>query len=256
MYFTVYGDEAAIAGFLATESVSVGSKTFDDIIFGCTEVNDQINVPVNIDGILGLGQDFLSFVEQTAEIYKRVFSYCLPSKPSEIGFLKFGKAKEVSESLKFTRLGVANTIELVGIKLEKTTIPIAVENGAAFIDSGTVVSRIPPEAYITLREGYRKAMSRYQLAKPSSIFDTCYHIGGYQKLRLPKMSFLFADGLVLDIPPSGVALPINSTLVCLPFAPPPGHEDIVLFGNIQQKTLEIVYDVPGGKLGFGYGGCK
>ena len=75
-------------------------------------------------------------------------------------------------------------------------------------------------------------------------------------LRLPKMSFLFADGLVLDIPPSGIALPLDSTVVCLPFAAYPGGDDMELFGSTQQKTLEIVCDVAGGKLGFGYGGCK
>ncbi|KAJ1428805.1 Xylanase inhibitor, C-terminal [Sesbania bispinosa] len=258
VYETNYVDGSAAAGFLAKERLSVGLDTFNDMIFGCSEFN---NVSVGgFDGILGLGMEFLSFVEQTSKTYHKVFSYCLPSKSSEIGFLNFGKAKRVSKSLKFTNLGADYAVPLVGIKLGDTKLPIVFKNGSASIDSGSSVSTLPSKDYIVLREAYRKAMSHYRLAKPFQDFDTCYHVDGHHKLKIPKMSFLFEDGLVLDIPHIGVAFPINSTLVCLPFqASPettPGTADLVLFGNAQQKTLEIVYDVAGGKIGFGYGGCK
>ena len=189
MYEAAYLDGSGIAGFLAKERVSVGSNTFNDIIFGCNEVSINLTI-TNIDGIIGLGRRFLSFVEQTAKTYERVFSYCLPSKPSEIGFLKFGKAKQVSKSLMFTQLGVGYVIQLVGIKLDNTTIPIAVKKGAAFIDSGAVISRIPSKDYITLREAYRKAMSHYQLAGSSGVLDTCYHIGHHNTLTIPKNELL------------------------------------------------------------------
>ena len=255
-YKTSYIDGTISVGFLAKERLSVGSKTFNGFIFGCNEASVD-NTATGIDGLIGLGRDFESFVEQTAKTYKRVFSYCFPSTTSEIGFLKFGKAKQVSKSLKFTQLGAGYAIQLVGVKIGNTTIPIAAKKGDASIDSGTTISRIPNKAYITLRKAYRKAMSHYRLAEPISGLDTCYDIGGHQRLRLPKISFLFADGLVLDLAPSGVALPISSTVVCLPFAPPFARgEDVILFGSTQQKTLEIVYDVAGGKLGFGHNGCK
>ncbi|XP_061347835.1 aspartyl protease family protein At5g10770-like [Gastrolobium bilobum] len=254
-YAEAYLDGSSLAGYLAKERLSVGSDTFDDTIFGCAEFNANVSV-AGTDGILGMDRGFLSFVEQTSSTYQRVFSYCLPSKASEIGFLKFGKAKPVSKSLKFTQLGASYSINIVGIKLGNTKLPIAFQKGTASIDSGTVITRLPTKDYITLREAYRKAMSHYQLAKPFVILDTCYHVGSLLKLKIPKMSFLFADGLVLDLPPIGLAFPINSNLVCLPFAPYPGGVDRVLFGNFQQKTLEIVYDVAGGKFGFGYGGCK
>ncbi|MED6133390.1 hypothetical protein PIB30_027814 [Stylosanthes scabra] len=255
MYMGGYIEGSLILGYIAKERLSVGSNTFNDIIFGCNEVNLNVSLG-NTDGIIGLGQGFLSFVEQTSNTYKRVFSYCLPSKPNQIGFLRFGKSKQVSKSLMFTKLGTDNAIELTGIKLGSTTIPITVKKDAAIIDSGTVISRLPPRDYTNLCEAYRKAMTHYRFVGSISILDTCYHIGGREKLKLPKMSFLFADGLVLDIPPSGVVIPYNSTVVCFPFAATPRGEDVVLLGSTQQKTLEVVYDVADGKLGFGYGGCK
>ncbi|KAI8569364.1 hypothetical protein RHMOL_Rhmol02G0273000 [Rhododendron molle] len=32
--------------------------------------------------------------------------------------------------------------------------------------------------------------------------------------------------------------------------------DVGIFGDVQQQTLDVVYDVAGGKLGFGTGGCS
>ncbi|KAJ1428806.1 Xylanase inhibitor, C-terminal [Sesbania bispinosa] len=254
VYETAYVDGSQVAGYLAKERVSVGSHTFNDIIFGCSEFNNLS--ASGLDGIIGLGQDFVSFMEQTAQTYYKVFSYCLPSKASDIGFLNFGKAKRVTKSLKFTQLGEGYIIPLVGIKLGNTKLAIAFKKGSASIDSGAVISRLPYKDYVTLRKAYRKAMTHYKLVKPIEILDTCYDVGGHRPLKLPKISFLFAGGVVLDLPPYGVAIPFNSTIVCLPFAPYPGGEDAILFGSTQQKTLEIVYDVAGGKIGFGQGGCK
>ncbi|KAK7303192.1 hypothetical protein RJT34_14094 [Clitoria ternatea] len=252
-YETGYQDGSIVAGFLAKERLSVGSGTFSDIIFGCSEVNVNLTL-AGVDGILGLGQDFVSFVEQTSKTYEKVFSYCLPSKASEVGFLKFGKTNQVSKSLMFTQLGADYAIPLAGIKLGNTTLPINLTKDPVVIDSGTVISWLPSNDYITLRDAYRKAMSHYQLSEPFSILDTCYNVGGQSNLVVPKMSFLFEDGLVLDLPPIGVAFPINSTVVCLPFASNEAADgNLVLFGNTQQKTLEIEYDVAGGKIGFGYG---
>ncbi|KAK7303193.1 hypothetical protein RJT34_14095 [Clitoria ternatea] len=237
---TFYGDGSIVIGLLAKERLTVGSDTFNDIFFGCSDSNDA-NLNLTTDGILGLSTDFVSFVEQTSKTYQKVFSYCLPSIASEIGFLKFGKTKNVSKSLMFTQLGAHYVIPLVGIKLGNTILPINLTQDTVLIDSGTIISWLPSNDYITLRDAYSKAMSHYQLAEPFSILDTCYNI----------------DGLVLDLPPIGVAFPINCTLICLPFAPnEAGDGNPVLFGNIQQKTLEIEYDVAGGKIGFGYGGCK
>ncbi|KAL1358429.1 hypothetical protein HN51_003701 [Arachis hypogaea] len=257
-YLGAYLDGSLIFGYMAKETLFVGSKTFKGIMFGCNEVTFNATLD-KTDGIIGLGQGFLSFVEQTSNTYNKVFSYCLPSNPNRVGFLRFGKTKRVSKSLKFTKLGRDNAIELTGIKVGSTTIPITVKKDTAFIDSGTVITRLPSKDYIKLREAYRKAMTGYRFVGAISVADTCYNVGGHKKLKLPRMSFLFADGLLLDIPPSGVVIPYNSTVVCFPFAATPetpGGEDFVLLGNYQQRTLEVVYDVAGGKLGFGHGGCK
>ncbi|XP_027338197.1 aspartyl protease family protein At5g10770-like [Abrus precatorius] len=258
LYEAAYVDGSGVAGFLAKERLSVGYDTFNDIIFGCIEANIN-NTLVDVDGIIGLGQDYVSFLEQTTQTYHRVFSYCLPTKTSDIGFLKFGKSKTVSNSLMYTQLGSGYAIPLVGIILGGTKLPIAFKKGAASIDSGSSISALPSKDYITLRDAYRKAMPHYRLVKPPKdyeILDTCYFVDDHRKLKFPKMSFLFKDGLVLDIPHVGIAFPVNSTVVCLPFTVIPGGGDDVLFGNAQQKTLEIVYDVAGGKIGFGYDGCK
>lgn len=249
-------------GFLAKETPSLTPKhAFKDMVFGCSQFNKEIDLGI-VDGIMGLGTDPLSFVQQTSKKYHRVFSYCLTSKSSETGFLEFGKAKRVSKSLKFTQLRQDYNLDLVGIKLAGTRLPISFRKDSASIDSGAVLSRLPSKDYATLRGAYRKFMSKYyKLVKgfeEDGVLDTCYYIGGHKKLVIPKMSFLFGNGIEVDIHPNGMALPdpSNTSIVCLPFMPYPDNEQLMVFGSIQQQTLEIVYDVAGGKIGFGYGGCK
>ncbi|KAK7359677.1 hypothetical protein VNO77_01639 [Canavalia gladiata] len=150
-----------------------------------------------------IDQGFYSFVEQTSKAYHKVFSYCLPSKTSEIGYLKFGKTKRVSKSLKFTLLGADYGIPLVGIKLGNTKLPIAFKKGAANIDSGSTLSLLPPNDCI--------------------------------KSHLSQLTPLL--------------------FVCHLHRRVGGGGDEVVFGNIQQKTLEIVYDIASGKFGFGYRAC-
>ncbi|MCI21757.1 protein ASPARTIC PROTEASE IN GUARD CELL 2-like, partial [Trifolium medium] len=54
----------------------------------------------------------------------------------------------------------------------------------------------------------------------------------------------------------GILYAESSEQVCLAFAANEDDSDITIFGNVQQRTLKVVYDVGGGKIGFGSNGCK
>ncbi|KAL7187180.1 hypothetical protein ACSBR1_037284 [Camellia fascicularis] len=73
----------------------------------------------------------------------------------------------------------------------------------SIIDSGTVITRLPPAIYSALRTAFRRKMTNYPMTKGNS-----------------------------------------------------NASDVGIFGNNQQKTLEVAYDVTGGKLGLGTGGCS
>lgn len=73
---------------------------------------------------------------------------------------------------------------------------------------------------------------------------------------VPKISFLFGGGVTVELPAEGVLYVSSVKQVCLGFAANGDDSDVTIFGNVQQRTTEVVYDVGGGRVGFGAGGCK
>lgn len=260
LYGIGYGDNSFTQGFLATEKFTLkNSDVVDDIYFGCG-VNNQ-GLFNGIAGLLGLGRGKFSFPSQTTTIYNNIFSYCLPSTASNTGHLTFGSAG-ISESVKFTPISSFPSssnygIDIVGISVgdkELKITPNSFSTNGAIIDSGTVITRLPTKVYAELSSVFKEKMSNYTTTSGRSIFDTCYDLTGLDTVILPKIAFSFGGGTVVDLEGIGILYPFSLSQVCLAFA---GNNDLpAIFGNVQQKTLEIVYDVAGGRVGFAPNGCS
>ncbi|KAH0455421.1 hypothetical protein IEQ34_015453 [Dendrobium chrysotoxum] len=99
--------------------------------------NNSLKV-LNADGLLGFDRGSISIITQTAQSYDLVFSYCLPSKPSIIGYLELGNyATHVQYTPMITSqmsvFGAPGTMLSSGRK--------------AILDSGTVISGLSPITY-------------------------------------------------------------------------------------------------------------
>lgn len=70
------------------------------------------------------------------------------------------------------------------------------------------------------------------------------------------MAFTFGGNARVDLEPSGILIAVNSSSACLAFARNRAAGDVSIFGNTQQKTMEVMYGVAGGKLGFSANGCS
>ncbi|KAF3588021.1 hypothetical protein F2Q69_00028123 [Brassica cretica] len=217
-----------------------------------------------VAGLLGLGCHKLSFPSQTATTYNKTFSYCLPSSATDTGHLTFGSAG-ISSSVKFTPTSTIRAgasfygLDIVGISVggEKLEIsPTVFSAPGAIIDSGTVVSRLPPKAYAALRAAFKEKMSQYPNTSAVSIFDTCFNLSGVKTVTVPTVVFAFRGGAVVELGWKGTLYAFNTSQVCLAFAGNKDDNDIAIFGNIQQQTLEVVYDGAGGRVGFAPDGCK
>lgn len=262
IYGIEYGDSSFSIGFFAKEKLTLTSKAvFDNFLFGCGQNNQGLFG--GAAGLLGLGRDKLSLPSQTAIKYKKIFSYCLPSSPSSTGFLKFGN-NGLSKSVKFTTLSTIPGaksfygINIIAISVGGKKLSISASGLAArgaIIDSGTVITRLSPTAYSAMRSAFREQMKQYPKAKPLSILDTCYDFSKYSTVRIPKISFFFAKGVKVPIDVSGIFYVNSISQVCLAFAGNSDDSDVTIFGNTQQKTLEVVYDGGRRMLGFGTGGC-
>ncbi|KAI7987321.1 Aspartyl protease family protein [Camellia lanceoleosa] len=266
VYGIVYGDSSFSQGFFGSETVTLTpSDVFPNFLFGCGEKNDGLFG--GAAGLIGLGRDPLSLVSQTSSKYGNYFSYCLPSTTSASGYLTFGNGggSSTGSSLQFTPL-LSNSkapslyfIDIIGIKVSGQTLSISqlvFKTAGSIIDSGTVITRLPPAAYDALKTAFRDQMKQYPMAQSTRLLDTCYDLSRYNSVKIPQISFLFGGNIELPLDTKGILYAINVSQVCLAFAGNMAASNLAIFGNVQQQTLDVVYDVAGGKLGFGSGGCS
>ncbi|KAJ6295319.1 hypothetical protein OIU78_023358 [Salix suchowensis] len=261
VYAIQYGDSSFTIGFFGAEKLTLTpTDAFNNIYFGCGQNNQGLFG--GTAGILGLGRDKLSVVSQTANKYNKIFSYCLPSSSSSTGFLTFGCSD--TKNAKFTPLSTSvgpffYGLDFTGISVGGTKLAISASvfsTAGAIIDSGTVISRLPPAAYSALRASFRKLMSKYPLTKALSLLDTCYDFSNYSTISVPKIGFFFSSGIEVDIDVSGVFFASSISQVCLAFAGNSDAKDLLIFGSVQQRTLEVFYDGSAGQVGFAPGGCS
>ncbi|KAF8081301.1 hypothetical protein N665_0894s0018 [Sinapis alba] len=255
-----YNDNSSSNGYLAEDKFTIKSADVFTGIFGCSEHDVKINEKTA--GVLSLSRHVLSFPSQTANKYNNVFSYCFPSS-DRIGYLTFGSTG-ISKSVKFTpiitlpNMPYLYGLDIVGISVGGTEleIPSTVLNTGAIIDSGTVITRLPPKAYASLRSAFKENMKNYKTTSAVELFDTCYDPKGFDTMSVPKVSFSFGGSTTVELGLNGILYPLNASHVCLAFAGNVNDGDVAIFGSVQQMTLQVVYDRAGGRIGFAQNGCS
>ncbi|XP_019054401.1 PREDICTED: aspartyl protease family protein At5g10770-like [Nelumbo nucifera] len=269
VYEIHYGDEDFSIGLFGQETLTLTpSDVFSGFRFGCGQNN---NLSDNTSGILGLSPRQVSLVSQTANTFGRIFSYCLPSSESYTGFLAFGDqagSTTSSTTVSYTELIIDSSnpdyyyVPLIGISVGGQRLPIdpsVFTTQGTIIDSGTVISRLPPTAYGALKSAFQQAvlMSNFPPAKPISHFDTCYDLSGYETVSVPPIVLHFRGGTDIKVDPlSGALIHLGNAHYCLAFLPNSSDEELVIVGNSQQRTFEVIYDLPAQRLGFAYGACS
>ncbi|XP_024930455.1 aspartyl protease family protein At5g10770 [Ziziphus jujuba] len=233
---------------------------FNGFLFGCGHENRGLFGQTA--GLLGLGRDKMSIVQQTSKIYRRIFSYCLPTPFSgSTGSLTFDRTPVSSKDIKYTPLSTSTGIndsfyalDLEGIIVAgaKLSIPSSIfSSPGTIIDSGTVITRLPATAYSASWSAFREGMSGYQTAPALSILETCYDLSMYPSFCFPKISFLFGGGVEVELKFEDIIyVGGNARQFCLALAGYTDDDEVTIFGNVQQQSLEVVYDVGGGRIGF------
>ncbi|XP_039165484.1 aspartyl protease family protein At5g10770-like [Eucalyptus grandis] len=234
-----YGDASFTAGFFATETLTL---TPTDVItnfeFGCGE-NNQGTFD-GFAGLLGLARDPVSIIEQ--------------ARPS---------MADTSHTAFLVQLAAPESalygINITGISVggNPLSIPSTVfSNAGAIIDSGTTFTYLPPTAYTALQSAFKEAMANYTSAPPALPLDTCYDFSMLSDITVPAITFSFDGPINVDLDVSGMFYVLDPSLVCLAFVANNADTDTVIYGNTQQRTFEVIYDVPGGQIGFGAQGCS
>lgn len=263
MYGVAYGDGSQSAGFYSSDALALTpADVVPRFLFGCGQDNEGLFG--RAAGILGLGGGRPSIVVQTINKYKGVFGYCLPASVSDAGYLAFGDSGSRNPTVKYTTmLRDAKTptfyfINLIGISVAGQRLrisPSVFAKASTLIDSGTVITWLPPAAYTSLRSAFRRGMSRYKRAPAVSILDTCYDPRGAGEVNVPAVALQFAGDVSVDLAPEGIVYAVNGSRICLAFTANDSDDDVGILGNVQQRTFGVVYDVPKKVIGFAAGGC-
>ncbi|GER41532.1 eukaryotic aspartyl protease family protein [Striga asiatica] len=263
IYGVGYGDGSYTEGYWSKDTLTIASKVaVPGFMFGCSQLAGGLFGRVS--GLVGLGRSKVSLLSQTANKFHECFSYCLPPNTSSKGFLALGKDVNYDNATKFTPLILNQEypsfyfIDIVSIAVEGSNLTIGPDDftGGIIVDSGTVITRLPLDVYNSLSSKIKEVMIKeynYSTAPSYDILDTCFV--GKEKDNAPSMSFTFQNNVQVDLDASNTFYAVNESLICLAFAGNTDPTDFTIFGNWQQKTFELVYDVAGGRLGFRRGMC-
>ncbi|KAL5211222.1 hypothetical protein ABZP36_022069 [Zizania latifolia] len=255
-YVVSYGDGSNTTGVYSSDTLTLtGSDALKGFLFGCGHA--QQGLFSGIDGLLGLGRLGQSLVSQASSSYGGVFSYCLPPTPNSVGYLTLGGPSSTSGFSTTPLLSASNgptfyLVMLAGISVggQQLSIDASVFSTGAVVDTGTVVTRLPPTAYSALRSAFRAAMAPYgyPAAASTGILDTCYDFSSYGSVTLPTVSLTFSGGATMNLGAAGII-----TGGCLAFAPTGGDSSASILGNVQQRSFEVRFD--GSTVGFMPGSC-
>ncbi|GAV71460.1 Asp domain-containing protein [Cephalotus follicularis] len=266
-YIVSYGDGSYTRGDLGSEELNLGTTTVKSFIFGCGRNNKGLFGGAS--GLMGLGRSPLSLVSQTSAIFDGVFSYCLPSTGAgDSGSLVLGANPFLYKNttpITYTRM-LPNLqvptfyfLNLTGVSVGG--VPLQAESfgkGGILIDSGTVISRLPPSIYKALQTEFVKQFSGFPSAPAFSILDTCYNLTAYQEVNIPTITMYFEGNAEIDVDVLGMFYFVKSdaSQMCLALASLSSKDDMGIIGNYQQRNQRVIYDTKESKLGFASETCN
>ncbi|KAJ8449613.1 hypothetical protein Cgig2_005635 [Carnegiea gigantea] len=259
-----YGDGSYTVGNLVTETVSFGtSGSVPKVAIGCGHDNEGLFV--GSAGLLGLGGGPLSMPSQ---IKATSFSYCLVDRDSrKSSTLEFNSAKPESNSvtapiLRNSKLNTFYYVGLTGFSVGGRAVSIppgtfAVDEigaGGVIVDSGTAVTRLPSQAYTSLRDAFTRLTRHLKAAESFAIFDTCYDFSSLSSVQVPTVAMNFAGGQKLELPAKNYLIPVDSEgTFCFAFAETTSSMSII--GNVQQQGTRVHYDLAKSQVTFCENSC-
>lgn len=261
-YLYVYGDYSTTQGVLARETLTLGSTSVPHIGFGCGSANEGSGFSQGA-GLVGLGRGPLSLISQLG---LGKFSYCLTSiDDNKTSPLLFGSLAKMNESLKF-QAGATPLLQnpsqpafyylsLEGITVGGTLLSIpnstfALKHGTGgmIIDSGTTITYLEAAGYKLMKKAFISQMKLPVADGSSTGLDLCFSVpSDNSAVEVPKLIFHF-KGADLDLPPDNYMIHDSATgLLCVMIMETKGTS---IFGNMQQKNMQVLYDLENEMLSF------
>ncbi|KAH9607294.1 hypothetical protein KSS87_002817 [Heliosperma pusillum] len=266
-YIVNYGDGSYTRGELGKDLLNFGQMSVNNFVFGCGRNNKGLFGGAS--GLMGLGNSALSIITQTDDQFSGVFSYCLPSsEQGDPGSLTLGGNSSIYKNtteISYTKmvhspgLSTFYMLNLTGMSVGGVGIngPSFGQNGV-LLDSGTVITRLPPSVYTALKAEFLKQFSGFPTAQRFSILDTCFDLSGFKEVNIPTIRMQFEGNAEFNVDVNGVFyfVKADASQTCLAFASLTYDDEIAIIGNYQQKNLRVVYDTKKSVVGFAEEECS
>lgn len=258
-YLLRYSDGSSTSGIYSSDVLTITpTARVNSFQFGCSHIA-QGNFDNTTAGIMALGGGPESLVSQTAATYGNAFSYCVPPTTSDVGFFVLGvphiaatryvltpMLRDIQVPPTFYRV----LLRAIIVSGQQLSVPPTVFAPGSVLDSRTVITRLPPTAYQALRAAFRSRMTMYRTAPPKPGLDTCFDLRGVTSVKLPTIALVFDGNAVVQLDPAGVLF--ND---CLAFSANSDDRMPSILGNVQFRTIEVLYNVGSGLVGFRRGAC-
>ncbi|WOG88242.1 hypothetical protein DCAR_0207476 [Daucus carota subsp. sativus] len=269
-YTAQYGDGSVSRGDFSFESFTFESPSgkrfvFPNVTFGCGHYSTG-NFDESFDGIVGLGNSYVSIVNQLSDTTKGRFSHCMvPLKFNVSSKISFGSKAVVSgPGVQSTPIFTKNPPIFYNLNLERVTIggknlefetknytnKASDGNGNIIIDSGTTITFLPDKFYQKIED----AVKRIIPAKPvkgEQGLRLCYKNEKGFKEKVPTMTFHFT-GADWELGGVNMMLDMKDGVLCLAMLP----GDFAIFGNVQQMNYLVGYDLDAKTLSFKRTDCR
>ncbi|TVU13555.1 hypothetical protein EJB05_40615, partial [Eragrostis curvula] len=250
-------DGLTSTGTYGSDVLAIGpARTIRRFKFGCSRAMRGSIGSAAAGGIMALGGGAqTTLVAQAASAFGNAFSYCIPPTPSYPGFFTLG-SPIAAASRRFVRTPLVRDgrspatfhrvlLRAVSVAGRTLDVPPQLFAAGTVLDSRTTITRLPLTAYQALRAAFRSSMAAYRKAPRKGILDTCFNFTGVPVVNLPKVALVFDRNAVLELDPSGILF--ND---CLAFASNADDTAPGILGNVQQQTIEVLYDLATSSVGF------
>lgn len=263
-YTITYGDRSYSRGDVATETITLGSTTRENVsipnvIIGCGHM-DQGTFGAGASGIVGLGGGKVSLIRQMGSSIQGKFSYCLvpyfgkKPKPSKINF---GDHAVVSGGAVASTPIVAKTpatfyfLTLEGMTVGNQRLDLASslssddddskvsQEGNIIIDSGTTLTFLPTELYYQVETAVKRQMNLREISDPQGLLNLCYFSTGNADEKIPEITAHF-KGADVKLKSVNTFIKTSQKSLCLSFAP---ATSFAIYGNLAQMDFLVGYDL-------------
>ncbi|KAI3676789.1 hypothetical protein L1987_86402 [Smallanthus sonchifolius] len=266
-FYESYADGSFSNGTVATETITLGDRVLENIVFGCSFNNDGVFQPTWA-GIVGLGGGDYSLVSQLRSFVPGKFSYCmipypltneLSNKSSKMTFgdINFGP-NVVSTPLVQVEPKTYYFVTLEGISVGNKRQNISdhsssskpLEKGNMIVDSGTTLTMLPEKLYNKFETALKDAINVRTMKDPQKVLSLCYR--ATKVTSVPKVTMHF-DGADVELSRENLFVTVSKHIMCLAFAP---TSNLPVMGNLAQINFLVGFDLDNKMLSFKRTDCE